>query len=328
MLIDYDISTDADVSSILDQFLIDNTSSDIVVEFLSKYEDDLAKVWRYSDCYEKMFQFDYWKSSSSSAKKWIAEHLKKIPVSSAAILCWQICFKSSPCMTSEKKSYKNAFDWILGKTEVSHPYSKSCEAFIRPFDEWIFSQMSAGITFPECMANMPNDVFMRYSPWIYSSLFSSRIYQFDVFEAVDEIRKWYMLKYMYMLNFAVETRFCSQIYSSGLSDEIKIECFKIQRKDCSNEFHYLKNLLFKDYPDVFTLLKSTTSFDVIQVELAMRGCEYCLKNILMYYILRSDIKMLIKWWNNCREEVKEVYDLGFIEKFDKFSDVSKRISLT
>jgi len=38
--------------------------------------------------------------------------------------------------------------------------------------------------------------------------------------------------------------------------------------------------------------------------------------------------MLIKWWDNCKDEVKEVYDLEFVKTFDKFSDVSKRISLT
>jgi len=239
---------------------------------LSKYDDQLSKIWRYSDFYKKIFQFDYWKSSDLEVKNWIAAHLNKISVNSAAILCWQICSISSSCSEVEKKEYRRHLNHILKKTRISHPYSKSCESYIRPLDNWIFAHLDAGYTFPDCIAKMPNEIFMRYIPWIFSSLFSTRVYQLDVFDTVDDIKKWHMLKYMHMLSFDDNVRFCSQIYASDLDETIKIECLKIQTSDAKNDTINYKYLLFQDYPEIFSILASTRSFDVIQIEFASRGC--------------------------------------------------------
>ena len=315
MLFDEAISSDINVSMVLDEMLLDGTSSDIVVQFLSNYEKNLSEIWRYSDCYEKMFQIDYWMKSSLHSKQWIVDHLKKIPIETMALLCWQACSSSCPLTTLEKNQFNKEFSWLLKKTKVSHPYNRSSEWMIRPFDEICFSKLGDGYEFPEIVAELDFEQYSRMINWVFSSLFHRRFYQLDVFEAIDVRKQWLFLKHLYMLSFSEQVKISSQIYGSGVSTEIKRACFENVRKEIAESID-IRNVLFKNHVDVLKLIRSTNSFDVIQLELAMRGDLYPLKNVLQYYLVTKDIPMLKNWWNFAREDVEKIYDLSFINELN------------
>ena len=313
MIIDDSTGCDVNVSAILDEFLIDGTSSDVVIQFLSQHEDNLSEVWRYSDCYEKIFQIDYFLNSSHDVQEWIFKHLKKVPMKDAATFCWQCCSSLSFISEYTKNRIHREFNWILKNTKVKHPYSNSCESFIKNFDMWIFESLKEGNDFVQTIIDMPDNIFNKHAGWLTSSLFHKRIYQIDIFESLlSVLRQWLLIDKFRYMNLRDILDISSQIFGSSLDKEIKKAC----AKELTKSYHWgnYEMLLFKHDQDILKIVNSSRSFDEVQLELAMRGTQYPLKNILLYYFVKGNYKMIQHWWNDCHDETVQVYNLDFVNE--------------
>ena len=138
MIYDRELSKSVSLSKVLDEFLDDNTSPEIIIQWLSDYEDEFPEIIKHSRLYLRMFQLDFFFRCMQPQIDWLFIHLKKVPARVAAYLAWQICKSESQVADAVKFRFRREFDWILEYGPKHHPYNSFLSKSIYNFDQMFF----------------------------------------------------------------------------------------------------------------------------------------------------------------------------------------------
>ena len=293
----FDISKTYSLSRILDEMFYEGTQYDTIVAFLTMHNDEFDEIFKNSACIDRVFQLDFVLNLKKDSQEWILSKLKKVPITIASYLAWQICSSTSSVADSLKYKFRKNFDWIY-KSNIRHPYSFSA-VFSEYLDRMILADMKHS-SFALAAANHINKINTQLSliSFIYClsySLFKNRLYQADVFGLLHNTHAWMMLKSLKSIDFRIAYNLIRQILTEDFDLNVKHEALKtlISLNDSLNE-SYLLQLAFNDCDDLKNEYLSNSSFATLYLSLAALGKNNNV-HAAMLMLMQRRHKQLEEW---------------------------------
>lgn len=209
--------------------------------------------------------------------------------------------------------FRHEISVLLDTLKVKHPYSGFAGRIVPQIDEKLIRACNQG-NFVETAASLGNVEFLTLVSQVSNSVFKYRLMSLDVFECLDEVKKWMMIS---KSSETVEY-FKWQILASTESDEVKelvLDCMKDAtcRNSSSGVDPYSEYLKCKTFSEM--MLKSTLQGDFEVLELAKRLVD----------AERWDL--LHDWDKYNHEELDEIFKISAIaEKRLKAQKLKKKKS--
>ena len=320
MLYDEEYSFDVSLSEILDEFIYDNTSPDIILNFLSKYKRSLAEVFRNSACYKRIFQIDFYLNCSSETKDVYWKIVKASPKECGAYICWQMCSRYfTDILSSFERNYARTYLYEkLRKLKISHPYALRHEKYTEELDDVCSQCIHDNKTLAYLGSYFENNsqgyqhLFsaMRYLDY---SLFKWRLMQYDVFSLLSDEQKFIYIKSLEKLYDYKIVDIMLQIFDSDEKLEIKKAAYDMLTSiDTGYYPHTPEALLFSNAEDkeILKILNNSSSFAEVQLQTSLTGILVPYKKIAFWLLLNKKKKMLKEWLEYDKEMLNSALNIG------------------
>lgn len=328
MIYDSSLSREASLSEVLDEFLTSETSPEIVVQWLSQYEDDFAEIIKSSRCYQRMFQLDWFFRCKQPQIDWLLSHMKKVPTKTAAYFAWQICKAESQVADNLKYRFRGEFEWIFSYGPKHHPYNSFLSKSIVPFD-MMFFKAAKDNQICDISYSVKNDVFGEMIYYLNYSLFRDRMLQIDFFQNLNEMKKFFFIKAAAKINIINRYRFDLQLFDSDESSAVKLAYLKRLQADSQDIEFYSHTLQSKFHH--YELLEIAADKTPEMVEAILTSCkdksysELMLQmtinsriqhdKVILYLLMTKNYHILKDWLEFDREDLVKSLDCAELVEY-------------
>lgn len=306
MIFDNKISNTVSLSKILDVFIQEDEKSEVILNFLESYDNDIDRILEYSDLYYRLFCLDFIKRCSyNECERLFSMFIKILRYYSDDIiyLIWQVL------QSNIDNNIKNIFRKLLYNhmdSSYKHPY-RYAPKIIKSFDK-LFCDVNLSIEDIVIKINsISNDKFNMILEHFTSSLWCKRFFQMDIFLLLD-IEKQYLICSKHF-KFGTEYRFIKQLFTSEIDVMIKKELYDIYIK---KYLVYYKQLPSKEFYDIKNTIYE--SYESMIFKLYLYGVDQYAGQLIFHFLMENKLDVLKKFLKNNRELLIEYFNIcDFLE---------------
>jgi len=278
MTFDERLSESVSLSKILDCFIEDRESPDIILSFLKEHECYIKDIIDCSECSARLFSLDFIKRCSFPQMIEVRKFFEKFE-DDTSYLVWQILQSDMPNNT--KRFFRSYLSMIKPK---KHPYAgKLSSVYIQTFDK-IFIDTDDIDCVVDKINSIPNNTFEDLVKNIDYSLFRERIYQRDMFCGFSIEKQYILIKALSRYGICKWTvKFTKQILNSGIDVEVKYELFKT----IENSMRFVDSYDIMLPDEIIELVNLSQNFSQMMLKLNLYGID-TFGSELIFYLLLTD----------------------------------------
>ena len=280
---DKNISVDISLSKILDAFIFESESPKTIIAFLEQHDSLFKEIISHSLCWTRLFQIDFVLQCEDEQVDYLISKLKSIPGKIAAYCSWQICCSNSFTSQKLKWKFRKELSWILDHFKTRHPYHNFTGKDISRIDAMLFAACNKQ-EFPEILNDISIEDFSSLVTLSDSSLFKFRIYSLDVFQELNDARKWIFLTVGHYWDDQIMENFAWQLLNSDEDKETKIVLLDKLDSYCRLDdicHPYYRYAECKDFSEMWLKMTIDGSFNALEM--------------LKLLIVKKNWKMLFQW---------------------------------
>lgn len=325
MLYDQTISDTVSLSRVLDAFAYDNEPPEVVLSFLDSYNGSIADILSSSLVKSKICCIDFLHKCSYKQAKWIADNFDCLPLQCRCDLAWQTADMRSGISSGVLFMFKKFLKDLL-MSDIQHPYKHGAEKYVSELDDMMFEAAKAGdITC--ALSACTSRGFEALSPYLDYSLFFSRIFQVDIFDALSTQNKYIFFKKQIIDDFihlgshhACETKqetvidFLMQVFGTKIiDDEVKKQMCSmlLSGKQVSGSTRaaamHIAETKFK-MKGTKKLIDNAKHISSVLLDLAIQG-EDNYDAVILYMLLMKKKRLLQEWIDNDPDQVRDNFDI-------------------
>ena len=281
---DEKISENVSLSKVLDILIESEEPSDIIVNFLKMYDNDFKEIASRSMCIDRIFCSDWLRRCKSTEADYVLSHLEDIDQLNAMYCAWQCLM-----LAASKHEYdfltKHSFKFIHNpeNKKIQHPYSGYGYNDVKDIDlDFIMNGFSPALAF----SSFNYDGLERFINGGVHSLFATRLFQLDCFNACSYLHKFIIIKNLCNLPDFISYKFAKQLLVADIEPEIKNEIV-----DSTIIDSILKHIDFDEDAEYFHMLKHAKDYPSIAIQMTLRG-EDAISDGIIYMLCLKKWKVL------------------------------------
>jgi len=286
MIYDEQLSDDVSLSRILDAFIEAEDSPEIVVQFLKQYDSDFKDIAARSLYIDRIYCSDYLRKCSWTEAEYFLSHLEDVDKLSAMYCAWQ-CLMLAASKPEFAYLKKYAFDFVHNpsNSDVRHPHAGYGYADVKSIDiDFIMNGFCPELAFDA----FTHDELEKFINGGAHSLFATRLFQFDCFNACSDLHKFIIIKSLKNLPRFIVCKFTKQLLTSSISPDIKYEIFK---QGIISWIGAIDQIDFDSNKELFKMIDKAKNYPSIAIYMTLNG-EDAIADCILYMLASGKYKIL------------------------------------
>lgn len=320
MIFDEKISETISLSRILDSFIEDDESPEVICNFLLQYYNDCFDILYNSNLSNRIFQIDFIVKCNQKEIDFICDLIEDNKVESSVwlVLCWQIL--RSNIDNRIKYRFKN----FPKNAVLSHVYCRGSK-HIQEFDSIFLNDIDKFDNLSYIANNISNEEFLNITEDLNYSLLTNRLLQYDFFYNLKIERQYLFIKNIFH-SIDMKTgiyghslvKFIKQILSSDIDADVKFLVYSEMVKRDWIRYIIEKNLTVDENVEIET----STSYSRLMMTMTLNGIDFIIEDVILKLLYLSKIDILIEMYKHDNELIEKFFDVrNLIEFFmEKYKD--------
>lgn len=311
MTFDEKISETIPLSRILDSFIEDDESPEVICTFLEQHYDDCFDILYNSNLSNRIFQIDFIVKCHQKEVDFIHRVIEncKAETSVWLVLCWQIL------SSNLDKRIKHRFN--LKNKELSHVYTRGSK-HIQEFDSIFLNDIDKFGNLSDIANKISNEKFFSITNDLNYSLLTNRFLQYDFFYNLNVEKQYIFIKNIFR-SIDMKTRiyghslvkFIKQILSSDIDSKVKFMVYSEMIKRDWIGYIIGKNLTADEHMEIET----STSYPRLMMTMDLNGIDFIMEDVILKLLYLKKLDILIEMYKRDIELIEKFFDIRNLIEF-------------
>ncbi len=257
---------------------------------MKQYDSDFKDIAARSLYIDRIYCSDYLRKCSWSEAEYFLSHLEDIDKLSAMYCAWQ-CLMLAASKPEFAFLKKHSFDFVHDpdNSGVRHPHAGYGYNDIKSVDiDFILNGFCPELAFD----SFTHDELEKFINGGVHSLFATRLFQIDCFNACSDLHKFVIIKNLKNLPGFIVCKFTKQLLASSISPEIKYEIVKQGIISyIVLDFNDIIPIDFDSNTELFSMIDKAKNYSSIAIYMTLNG-EDAIADSILYMLANKKYKIL------------------------------------